>query len=129
MLYINFDTLPIEFCPVDCDWEKEMMCPGDWDPKSGQQIMADYCIPNKNGDCPASCPIKCGENDQVCPGPKGEDGCQIMADYCFPAKENCPDNTTPECKDNWSANKCQKKKNKCGKKKVAKNCKQTCGKC
>ena len=106
-----------------------MMCPGDWDPKSGQQISADYCIPNKNGDCPASCPIKCGENDQICPGPKGDDGCQIPGN-CFPAKETCPDNG-PVCKDIWSTKKCQKKKNKgkCGKKNVAKNCKETCEKC
>ena len=111
-----------------------MMCPGEWIQVPGfpaQQISADYCIPNKIGDCWNACPIKCGENDQVCPGPKGEDGCQIMADTCFPAKENCPDHNLPECKDNWSTKKCEKRKNKgkCGKNKVAKNCQKTCGKC
>ena len=57
-----------------------MMCGGEW--VKGEQISADYCIPNKNGDCPASCPVKCGENDMVCPGKMGYSGCQDP-DYCY----------------------------------------------
>ena len=56
------------------------MCNGEW--VKGEQISADYCIPNKNGDCPASCPVKCGENDMVCPGKMGYSGCQDP-DYCY----------------------------------------------
>ena len=122
----------LAFCPVHCGPE-DMHCPGTWDHASGKQSSPDYCMPMKDPStgCPNMCPVQCGENDQVCPGPKGEDGCQIMADTCFPAKENCPDHNLPECKDNWSTKKCEKRKNKgkCGKNKVAKNCQKTCGKC
>ena len=67
--------------PVTCDWAKETMCPGEWDPKTGQQMTADFCIPNKVGDCPNFCPMKCGDNDMVCAGKMGPDGCK-MADFC-----------------------------------------------
>ena len=119
----------LEFCPVDCDWEKEMSCPGQYDPKTGEKITADTCMPMKTGDCHDYCPKQCQEHEHVCPA-KDENGC-LKPDTCFPEKENCPGNSDPECKDNWSDKKCQKMKNKgkCGKGKVAKNCQKTCGKC
>ena len=67
--------------PVTCDWGKEMMCPGEWDPKTGEQITADFCIPNKVGDCINHCPIKCGENEMMCPGKMDPYGCK-MQDTC-----------------------------------------------
>ena len=76
----NYFPVFIEFCPVDCDWEKEMMCPGQWDPK-GEQISPDTCMPHKNGDCAAHCPQECGEKDMMCPGKTHADGCKD-ADYC-----------------------------------------------
>merc|ERR1712223_130624 len=120
---------PGKFCPVDCDWEKEMSCPGQYDPKTGEKITADTCMPMKTGDCHNYCPKQCQEHEHVCPA-KDENGC-LKPDTCFPEKENCPGNSDPECKDNWSDKKCQKMKNKgkCGKDKVAKNCQKICGKC
>ena len=50
-----------DFCPVDCDYTTEMMCSGQWDHKTGKQISADTCVPMKNGDCYANCPVYCGE--------------------------------------------------------------------
>jgi len=81
---------PGKFCPVDCDWEKEKMCAGDWDPKTGQQMTADFCIPNKVGECANHCPMKCGENDMMCPGKMDPNGCK-MPDTCNPGKF-CPAN-------------------------------------
>ena len=83
-----------EFCPVDCDWSKELVCGGDWDPKTGQQMSADYCIPNKNGDCPASCPAKCGENDMICPGKMGGPGGCQSSDYCHHGSKYFSDSLT-----------------------------------
>jgi len=116
-----------KFCPVECDWEKEMSCPGQWDPKTGEQMTADTCMPMKTGDCWNQCPQKCGESEIWCTK-EDDNGCE--SGWCDSAK-NCPGNSEPECKDNWKAKKCQKqkKKGKCGKGKVAKNCQKTCGKC
>ena len=75
--------------PVTCDWAKEKMCPGEWDPKTGQQMTADFCIPNKVGDCINRCPVKCGEKDVICPGKMDAMGCK-MPDRCFPAAAGCP---------------------------------------
>ena len=72
--------------PVKCDWEKENMCPGEWDPKTGTQITADFCIPNKVGDCFNACPMKCGEKDMLCPGKMDLDGCK-MPDTCNPGSK------------------------------------------
>ena len=71
-----------EFCPVDCDWEKEMMCPGPWDPKTGEQTGPDTCIPHKIGECNAHCPMTCKDSDMMCPGMTHSDGCKD-ADYCI----------------------------------------------
>ena len=71
----------IEFCPVDCNWEKENKCYGEWDYKTGEQITADFCIPSKVGECMNYCPTKCAENDMMCSGKMGPDGCK-MADFC-----------------------------------------------
>ena len=56
-----FFCISIEFCPVHCDSEKEQHCSGDWDPKTGEQITADTCIPkyDANGcwnQCQTTCP-------------------------------------------------------------------------
>merc|ERR1711981_647690 len=77
-----------KFCPVDCIWEKENKCYGEWDYKTGEQITADFCIPNKVGDCINHCPIKCGENEMMCPGKMDAIGCK-MPDMCIPGKF-CP---------------------------------------
>ena len=53
------------------------MCPGEWDPKTGQQMTPDFCLPNKVGDCPSFCPMKCGENDMMCPGKMDPNGCKM----------------------------------------------------
>merc|ERR1712223_1358055 len=76
-----------KFCPVNCDYEKEMMCPGPWDPKTGEQIAPDSCMPYKNGECAAHCPKQCGEKEMLCPGkwdPKT--GEQTGPDMCMPHK-------------------------------------------
>ena len=76
----------VEFCPVNCDWEKEMMCPGPWDPKTGEQTGPDMCMPHKNGECAAHCPQTCMDGDMMCPGKTHADGC-TDADYCVPGSE------------------------------------------
>ena len=53
-----------------------MHCPGPWDPTTGKQSGPDYCMPMQNGECWNSCPVSCGEHDQVCPGSVKDDGCQ-----------------------------------------------------
>ena len=58
-----------------------MMCPGPWDPKTGEQTSPDTCIPHKIGDCAAHCTQECGEKDVMCPGMTHADGCKD-ADYC-----------------------------------------------
>ena len=72
-----------KFEPAKCDYEKqEMMCPGTWDPKTGEQTTADYCIPMKVGDCYNHCPVDCGK-DMMCPGKMDPKGC-AMPDTCNP---------------------------------------------
>ena len=66
--------------PVTCDWEKEMMCPGEWTEDWSKQTSPDYCIPSKVGDCANFCPMKCAENDMVC-GKMEHNGCK-MPDFC-----------------------------------------------
>ena len=58
-----------------------MHCPGPWDHASGKQSGPDYCMPMQNGECWNSCPVSCGEHDQVCPGNVKDDGCQ-EAEFC-----------------------------------------------
>merc|ERR1711992_375261 len=72
-----------KFCPVDCDWEKEMMCYGKWNEDWTEQLSADYCIPMKNGDCWNECPKDCGK-DMFCPGGMDPKGCP-MPGFCNPA--------------------------------------------
>ena len=50
-----------EFCPVQCDHATEMHCSGQFDYKTGKQTSADTCVPMKNGDCHAHCPVYCNE--------------------------------------------------------------------
>ena len=64
-----------------------MMCSGEWE--KGEQITADYCIPSKVGDCPGQCPVKCGENDNICPGKEDTNGCK-MPDICWGVGKECP---------------------------------------
>ena len=77
-----------KFEPVNCDWEKEMMCPGKWNEDWTEQLTADFCIPMKNGDCYNYCPMDCGK-DMMCPGGMDPKGCP-MPDMCFPAGKDCP---------------------------------------
>ena len=77
----HFSLYFIEFCYPNCNWEKEQTCPGKMDPKTGEQISADYCMPNKNGECAAHCPQQCGEKDMMCPGKTHADGCKDP-EYC-----------------------------------------------
>ena len=81
----NFVVL--EFCPADCDWSKERVCPGMWE--NGQQITSDTCIPMKNGDCMNHCPMHCGKEQMMCPGKMDPNGCK-MPDMCLPAGGQCP---------------------------------------
>merc|ERR1712038_2074321 len=74
--------------PVNCDWEKEMMCPGKWNEDWTEQISGDYCIPMKNGDCWNHCPMDCGK-DMMCPGGMDPKGCP-MPDTCAPTDTGCP---------------------------------------
>ena len=67
--------------PVTCDWEKEMMCPGEWTEDWSKQTSPDYCIPNKNGACANNCPVNCGKDEIVCSGGFVND-CK-MADFCY----------------------------------------------
>ena len=118
------------FCPVHCKAE-EMHCGGQWDPKTGKQMTSDTCMPMKDGDCMNSCPVYCPDDAMICPGGSDAMGCK-MPDFCYHG-ESCPDPTTgaDNCKDNWPAKKCKKRKNKgkCNAKKVKKNCQKTCEFC
>lgn len=78
----------LEFCPAECDWEKELMCPGKWNEDWTEQMSADFCIPNKVGDCWNSCPMDCGK-DTVCPGAMDPKGCMMPA-TCMPVGMECP---------------------------------------
>ena len=84
----NILALFLEFCPANCDWEKEMTCPGKWNEDWTEQISGDYCIPMKSGDCYNHCPMDCGK-DMMCPGGMDPKGCP-MPDMCFPAGKDCP---------------------------------------
>ena len=77
-----------QFEPAKCDWEKEMVCPGMWDPKTGEQTAPDTCMPMKNGDCWNTCPMDCGK-DTVCPGAMDPKGCMMPA-TCMPVGMECP---------------------------------------
>ena len=57
------------------------MCPGEWDPKTGEQMTPDFCLPYTVGNCWNHCPIKCGENDMMCAGKMDPKGCK-MQDTC-----------------------------------------------
>merc|ERR1711994_95164 len=81
--------VPGKFCPANCDWEKEMMCPGKWNEDWTEQISGDFCIPMKNGDCYNDCPKDCGKDEMMCPGGMDPKGCP-MPDMCFPAGKDCP---------------------------------------
>ena len=67
---------------ADCDYEKELYCPGKWNEDWSKQETPDYCIPNKVGDCWNSCPVDCGK-DMVCPGKVDDMGCK-SPDMCNP---------------------------------------------
>ena len=61
---------------VECDWEKEWLCPAEYGP--------DYCIPIKVGDCYNYCPVGdwyCKENGEdriFCPGNIDINGCEEL---------------------------------------------------
>ena len=74
-----------KFEPAKCDAGKEMVCPGQWDPKTGEQTTPDTCMPMKNGDCMNHCPLDCGK-DMLCPGKMDPKGCK-MPDTCAPGSK------------------------------------------
>ena len=99
---------------------------------------------------PSGCTGSCGspqwKGDDWCDDDNNNCGCEWdggdccgddvktqYCDECLCLDPSEKDTTTTEapCKDNWSEKKCQnrKKKGKCGKGKVAKNCQKTCEKC
>ena len=80
-LAITALSLAEKFEPVECDWDKESMCSGEWNDDWTEQLTTDYCIPSKVGDCQNHCPTKCGKDEVVCPGQKEYDGCQ-SPDFC-----------------------------------------------
>ena len=60
-----------------------MHCPGTLDPKTGEQITADFCLPQKSGDCENHCPVSCGEHEILCPGHIDPyTGCSMSPDMC-----------------------------------------------
>merc|ERR1711976_906293 len=79
-------------CPVNCDWNTEMMC---------SQAMPDgcshdYCMPATQpnelnaGTCVSFCPIECNwETEMPCMGLLGADGCR-GPETCVPMGEECP---------------------------------------
>ena len=75
----------LEFCPAECDGEKELMCPGKWNEDWTEQLTADTCMPMKNGDCMNHCPLDCGK-DMLCPGKMDPNGCK-MPDACAPGSK------------------------------------------
>merc|ERR1711944_49596 len=93
-----------KFCPVHCDYDKEMMCPGTWDAKTGEQTSADFCVPHKNGECAAHCPQTCQDGDMMSPGMTHADGCKD-ADYCISGKfctANCDWEKEKMCAGKWN---------------------------
>ena len=80
-------SLYLEFCPADCNWEKQQVCPGKMDPKTGDQISADYCFSKEDGfGCTIHCSMNCGEKETLCPGKVDSDGCK-EPDYCYPGSK------------------------------------------
>merc|ERR1712141_856447 len=71
-------------CPPQC-LVNQIVCPGKFDYKTGEQLSADYCIPKQTGDCLNTCPMDCGKDMMVCPGGMDPKGCP-MPDMCFPKK-------------------------------------------
>merc|ERR1712223_287045 len=75
-------------CPVNCNWETEMMCGGGVDPRGCP--MPDTCISNTgpmatDGTmCPSMCPVTCNwETEMMCGGGMDPNGCP-MPDTCIP---------------------------------------------
>ena len=62
--------------PVECDWEKEWLCPAEYG--------LDYCIPIKVGDCYNYCPVgdwycsSDGKDRIFCPGNIDINGCEEL---------------------------------------------------
>merc|ERR1712029_264023 len=64
-------------CPVHCDYSAgEMWCPNP--PMNGCWSMGGYCMAPSTDNCPASCPITCGEGEIFMPGEVGPDGCSCQ---------------------------------------------------
>merc|ERR1719412_3534415 len=78
----------LAFCPANCG-EGQQTCAGPTDPKNGNQIGPDVCIPEKAGNCMMHCPVSCPEGNMVCPGPMGPDNCPTPS-LCFPMETGCP---------------------------------------
>ena len=78
---LNVFQFSKEFCPVECDWENEMICPGKWSTDGKEQLTGDFCMDHKFGECDAHCPQECSDGDMMCPGKKHDDGCEDPA-FC-----------------------------------------------
>merc|ERR1712088_163322 len=79
-----------KFEPAKCDYEKEMYCSGTWTEDWSKQMTADFCIPNKVGDCWNHCPVQCCKDSMMCPGKMDSEGCK-EPDFCHHGKF-CPVN-------------------------------------
>ena len=86
VLALAVATQAQKFAPAKCDWEKEMVCPGMWDYKNGEQ-GPDICVPRKTGDCWNTCPEDCGILQMNCPGGIYPDGCKAP-DMCVPLEQS-----------------------------------------
>ena len=94
-------------CPIDCDWEKEIMCPNP--PSKNGCDPGFYCMPSSKDEngCPATCPVDCGDGSDgtvKCPGGINWDGCP-MSDMCHFGYYNektggiCPGYCSANCKE------------------------------
>ena len=72
--------ISLDFCPADCDWQTEISCKGEYD-DFWNQLSEDFCLPQKTGECPNHCPMRCGKDQVLCPGKMDHNGCQIQ-DTC-----------------------------------------------
>ena len=78
-----------QFEPAECDWEKEMSCPGRWNYDWTAQLTPDFCIPFMTGDCENMCHENICCKGVTCPGGMDDAGC-MQPDFCMPEGSVCP---------------------------------------
>jgi len=85
-------------CPVECDPEKDQVCPGGKDHATGCEHSG-FCHPQDS-----FCPVHCGPEDMHCPGTWDHaSGKQSSPDYCMPMKDpatGCPNMCPVQCGEN-----------------------------